>query len=162
MRTAWNKGKKTGKLSEAHRAKLSAALTGHVKSEETLAKQTATKRRNGTIVMPVKKGESHSWGDKISVAMRGNRNFRKEHTQHRTDVGKREYEDIHAWVRKTLGKPSTCWYCKRTDLFGHSIHWSNISCQYKKDVTDWVRLCAKCHLAYDNGTINIDEISPML
>jgi len=25
------------------------------------------------------------------------------------------------------------------------IHWHNISGEYKRDVSDWIRLCAKCH-----------------
>jgi len=62
---------------------------------------------------------------------------------------KDEYRALHYWVQGELGKPDTCTQCKRTGLSGRKIHWANISGEYRKDLRDWVRLCAKCHMKYD-------------
>lgn len=58
------------------------------------------------------------------------------------------YSGIHHWVRKHLGRPDTCSQCKRTAT-GKLMHWANVSHDYKRVVTDWIRLCAKCHFKYD-------------
>lgn len=62
------------------------------------------------------------------------------------DVG---YCGLHLWVRKHLGKPTTCEHCNKTGLTGKKIHWANKSGKYLRDVTDWLRLCAQCHKDYD-------------
>ncbi len=62
------------------------------------------------------------------------------------DVG---YGGLHMWVYKHLGKPDTCEHCGVEGLKGRAIHWANKSQQYKRDVKDWIRLCVKCHTAYD-------------
>jgi len=62
-----------------------------------------------------------------------------------------EYTSIHNWVNHKLGKPTKCKKCGRDGLSGRQIHWSNISKKYKKDITDWVRLCAKCHAGLDKS-----------
>lgn len=74
----------------------------------------------------VKRGsESHAWkGDKAG------------------------YGSMHDWVRKELGKPSFCEICKT--LEAKKYEWANISGQYKRDVTDWKRLCTRCHHKFDN------------
>lgn len=59
------------------------------------------------------------------------------------------YVALHSWVSKYLGKPTTCEFCKKTDLTGCQIHWANVSREYKRDLSDWIRLCAKCHKKYD-------------
>lgn len=64
------------------------------------------------------------------------------------DVG---YTALHDWVRRWLGTPSFCEQCKTTE--SKKFEWANISGEYKRDVTDWKRLCKKCHVAFDN-TIN--------
>lgn len=61
------------------------------------------------------------------------------------DVG---YRGLHVWVELVLGKPDTCTYCNKKGT-GHNMHWANISKQYKRDKEDWVRLCPKCHKAFD-------------
>lgn len=53
------------------------------------------------------------------------------------------YVLLHEWVRKTLGTPSLCSECGTTEQ--RMYHWANISQEYKKDVTDWRRLCVPCH-----------------
>ncbi len=60
-----------------------------------------------------------------------------------------KYSGLHMWVRSVLGTPSRCEHCGKNVLNGKQIHWANKSQQYKRDLTDWLRLCAKCHSAYD-------------
>lgn len=59
------------------------------------------------------------------------------------------YRSLHSWVARKLGQPTTCSECGKTNLFGRAIHWSNISGDYRRELDDWQRLCAKCHGAYD-------------
>jgi len=33
------------------------------------------------------------------------------------------------------------------------MNWANLSGQYKRDISDWVELCAKCHKNFDMGKI---------
>jgi hypothetical protein len=61
------------------------------------------------------------------------------------------YEALHMWVKKHLGRPDTCENCGKSDLRGHQIHWANISGLYKRIITDWRRLCVKCHVAFDKA-----------
>ena len=55
--------------------------------------------------------------------------------------------------RQKLGKPNVCEYCQKNNLVGHSIHWANKSRTYQRKLNDWIRLCAKCHKAYDRNQI---------
>lgn len=59
------------------------------------------------------------------------------------------YDALHQWVRRHLGKPGACEHCEKTGLSGKYIHWANKSHEYKRELSDWIRLCAKCHKAYD-------------
>lgn len=56
------------------------------------------------------------------------------------------YRSIHLWVQKRLGKPTECEKCGKT---GDRIHLASKSHQYKRDLDDWIALCAKCHWKYD-------------
>ena len=64
------------------------------------------------------------------------------------------YRGIHRWINKKLGKLGTCEHCSKSGLSGHSIHWANKSREYKRELTDWLRLCVKCHKAYDKSLIH--------
>jgi len=61
------------------------------------------------------------------------------------------YSGIHMWVVKHLGKPSKCEFCERDGLKGKQIHWANKSREYKRELSDWLRLCYWCHRNYDKG-----------
>lgn len=54
-----------------------------------------------------------------------------------------EYSRIHKWVYRTLGRADHC----SVDAAHQSgrFHWSNVSRQYKKDISDWQQLCPTCH-----------------
>lgn len=54
---------------------------------------------------------------------------------------------LHSWVRRKLGKPRKCEQCGTTKA--KLFDWANISREYKRDITDWKRLCRNCHAKYD-------------
>ena len=60
------------------------------------------------------------------------------------------YVGIHHWIKKKLGYPKICEFCKKSGFSKAGIHWANKSGQYKRDTKDWIRLCAKCHHIYDD------------
>lgn len=64
------------------------------------------------------------------------------------DVG---YHGIHYWVAKHLGRPNTCEHCGKTQLKSRQIHWANKSGAYLRELTDWIRLCVKCHSIFDRS-----------
>lgn len=61
------------------------------------------------------------------------------------------YTALHQWVYKKLGQPRLCEHCGNSDLKPRQYHWANKSRKYKRNVTDWIRLCASCHKKYDNA-----------
>lgn len=61
------------------------------------------------------------------------------------------YRALHLWVERNLGKPDKCEHCCKSGLSGHQIHWANKSQEYKRELTDWLRLCVVCHKRYDGG-----------
>jgi len=61
------------------------------------------------------------------------------------------YSAIHKWVASNLGTPDTCEFCGNNGLSGRKIHWANKDHEYKRNLKDWLRLCAGCHVAYDRG-----------
>lgn len=61
-----------------------------------------------------------------------------------------DYRNIHNWVTYHLGRPHNCEICGNKDLEHRQYHWSNISGQYKRDLSDWRRLCASCHRNIDH------------
>lgn len=62
--------------------------------------------------------------------------------------GINQYRNIHKWVEKQLGKPDKCSNCGKIE-YGKRIHWANKSKEYRKEISDWVRLCVKCHYEFD-------------
>jgi hypothetical protein len=68
------------------------------------------------------------------------------------------YRGLHIWVAKSLGKPKRCSNCGDAKGSERRYHWANRSQKYKRVLTDWIRLCAVCHKAYDAGKISIENI----
>jgi hypothetical protein len=62
-----------------------------------------------------------------------------------TNVG---YQALHTWVKRNLGKASVCVFC--ATLSAKKYEWANVSHEYKRELTDWMSLCTKCHNAYDD------------
>lgn len=63
-----------------------------------------------------------------------------------------KYQALHDWIANVHGKPKKCEKCKTTKA--KRYEWSNISGKYKRNVSDWQRLCASCHRKYDGIGIN--------
>lgn len=59
-----------------------------------------------------------------------------------------EYNRIHIWVYKMLGRPDICEFCGQKGT-GKKMNWANKSQEYKRELTDWLRLCPPCHTNYD-------------
>lgn len=91
-------------------------------------------------IVPWNKGKKMWVGKKISrkIKEENNPSWKGD------DVG---YTALHQWVYKNLGQPNYCEHCKSTVELAY--HWANKSHEYKRDVSDWMRLCVKCHFKYD-------------
>jgi hypothetical protein len=61
---------------------------------------------------------------------------------------KTEYNKVHVWIKKQKGKANRCESCK-TDKLYTRFDWSNISDQYKYELSDWQMLCRVCHSEFD-------------
>lgn len=61
------------------------------------------------------------------------------------------YYAKHIWASYNFGRPLQCEHCLKTVDSTRKIHWANISGQYKRERSDWLRLCVSCHRKYDYG-----------
>lgn len=67
------------------------------------------------------------------------------------------YHGLHLWVKKELGHPKYCEYCRTKGKFlmkdngikYWNIQWANKTGKYLRKLTDWIALCAPCHKKYD-------------
>jgi len=82
---------------------------------------------------------------KGSIIFKKGENMESDNQQWKGDkVG---YSGLHRWIYKRLGKPSLCDHCG-TDS-AKKFEWANKSGLYTRELTDWLRLCTKCHHKYD-------------
>lgn len=89
----------------------------------------------------------NSWFQKGHKIGMGNKyNLGKKNSWKGDKVG---YAGLHSWVKKYLGVPHFCEHCGNRDLKHLQYQWSNISGKYKRIISDWQRLCCKCHKAFD-------------
>lgn len=120
-------------------------MTGKNHSDEAKAKMRAAKLGKRTSpATEFKKGQPNPYELKrVQTLPRGeaNGNWAGD------NVG---YGALHSWVARRLGKPRECSECSFTSDNGRQFHWANISGEYRRDLTDWIRLCAKCHYRMDN------------
>jgi hypothetical protein len=113
-------------------------------------------------------GSHHSWGDKISKALKG----KPKSAQHvervrQALIGKKRpdmagpknnnwkgnkamYGTLHDWVSLHLGRPKKCSKCGKTDKDA-IYQWANISGKYLRNLKDYKRLCVQCHRAEDKN-----------
>ncbi len=97
-----------------------------------------------------KSNQGFQKGNSIGKSNKGRKNPLISNEKHYKWLGdKVNYRDLHAWVSRKLGKPDTCEHCSISGLSGKHIHWANISGEYKRELNDWIRLCARCHKIYD-------------
>ena len=54
---------------------------------------------------------------------------------------------IHSYVRRRLRKRERCQHCKKVK----KLDLANKSRKYKRDLGDWLWLCRRCHLIYDDN-----------
>ena len=85
---------------------------------------------------------------KLSLAAKADPS-RKGELNHNWKGGKVGYRGLHLWIVRKLGKPLLCSNCNKTSENIREFHWANISKKYRRDISDWKRLCAKCHSAFD-------------
>lgn len=57
------------------------------------------------------------------------------------------YTALHMWLYGKLGQPQLCEVCGSTNK--KKYEWANISGLYKREVSDWKRLCTSCHRNFD-------------
>lgn len=60
------------------------------------------------------------------------------------------YDALHDWVSRKLGRPKKCEHCGLNDS-SRRYEWANKSHKYKRELDDWIRLCKKCHMRYDDA-----------
>lgn len=52
---------------------------------------------------------------------------------------------LHTWVRRRKLKPSVCEHCNKVP----PVDLANVSQKYKRDVSDFLWLCRRCHMIQD-------------
>lgn len=57
------------------------------------------------------------------------------------------YHAKHMWIAYHYGKPKKCENCGTTE--DRMYHWANISREYRRERSDWLRLCVPCHKGND-------------
>ncbi len=57
------------------------------------------------------------------------------------------YIRLHEWVYEQMGQPSHCEKCGTTE---GNFEWANKSREYRRVLSDWIRLCKPCHFRYDD------------
>lgn len=61
------------------------------------------------------------------------------------------YRAKHTWIAKLFGRPTLCEKCGLSDKNPRRYHWANLSGKYKRDRSDWKRLCVSCHIRFDGS-----------
>lgn len=69
------------------------------------------------------------------------------------------YHGIHKWIYRCLGRPNKCMSCGRIK-YGKKMHWANIDHKYRREISDWIRMCADCHVQYDKNILNRYDDTP--
>ena len=118
--------------SEITLQRLKSARAGYIFTDAQRKKMSETHKRKGSGKwMKGRKEElSHSWkGDLVG------------------------YGGLHNWVKKELGRPIRCDICG--SLNKKRYEWASKNHSYKRDLTEWLRLCTKCHRHYDANRLDI-------
>lgn len=59
------------------------------------------------------------------------------------------YTSKHDWLYLKFGQPSICEDCGNKTA--KKYEWANVSGKYKRERSDWKRLCTSCHHKFDNS-----------
>ena len=65
------------------------------------------------------------------------------------------YGALHDWVKRYLGEPRYCVICHSYKK--KKYEWASISKLYKRDLSDWKRLCTSCHRNFDGHGYKVWE-----
>lgn len=87
---------------------------------------------------------NRSWirpGERLSESTE----FKKGVTSHNFKAEGVGYCALHDWVKRHAGKATVCEFCSSTV----NVQWANKSWEYKRDLSDWLSLCFRCHRTYD-------------
>jgi len=57
------------------------------------------------------------------------------------------YTALHSWVSRAYGCAAECEHCG--DENAAAYDWANVSGEYKRERSDWLRLCRSCHMRFD-------------
>lgn len=114
--------------------------------------------RSKIAILESIKSRGKSWLEKMSVLAKKRALIWKiDETKHPRwkgdEVG---YFGVHDWITKHYGQPKKCEVCGLSDC-DRKYHWANLSQKYKRDITDWKRMCVPCHRKYDYSFNNKNE-----
>lgn len=62
------------------------------------------------------------------------------------------YSAIHYWIKRQKGVPHKCSFCGKTGNNNNNnrqIQWANIDGKYRRNLDDYIPLCASCHKIFD-------------
>ena len=88
---------------------------------------------------------------------KGKEIFSMKNEKHFAWKNKVGYRALHSWVQRNLGQPRECENCGviKEIKTGKEFQWANKSRNYLRDLSDWIRLCVKCHRAYDRNQLTL-------
>jgi hypothetical protein len=84
---------------------------------------------------------------KIAAGKLGEKNPRFGKTNEQSTRWKGDavgYCGVHDWMTENFGQPKHCESCGTTDE-NNRYEWANISGEYRRDRSDFIRLCKRCH-----------------
>lgn len=142
------------KLSQEHRKKLSDSHKGYIMPESQKIKISLANKGERSYRWKGGKSICIDCGKQLGTrkairCVRHSNKLRRDGKHHNWKYGNASYRSLHIWVTTRLGKPDICEFCKKQNLKGRQIHWANKSGKYLWIITDWLRLCSKCHKQYD-------------
>ncbi len=88
-------------------------------------------------------------GIKISSGALEKRKLLVEDKSNRWKGNEVGYHGIHRWAHKNLIRPQTCRDCNEMK----QLELSNISREYKREISDWEWLCVSCHRLKDARSV---------
>ena len=123
---------------------------------KTISEETRMKLRIAKLGKPSPTKGMH-WKQNLSEKQREVKRelMRKIKNPHRLQPDENHYRwkgdrvgyfALHHWINKKLGHPLVCEHCGYS---GKRLEWANIDHKYRRNLKDWIRLCKKCHCAYD-------------
>jgi hypothetical protein len=142
-------------LSEEHKKKISEALKGKKPKNFQLFRQKNKEyiEKYGEPML----GKHHSEEAKIKIGLanKGHKGLSGINSPN-WKGDKVGYDGLHDWIQRERGNPQQCEFCGTTTA--KRYEWANKSHEYKRDLTDWIRLCPSCHKRYDDVGKKVWEI----